>query len=326
MKKIVVFTDKEEAVIERLKAELDKKNKIEELQYIEKNITPLRELAKSISLYPSIISRQKLGGSSRSVETLVNSLCIKDFTEIIFNIPTKAILGYGFSIAKINFFFLLLYFTREIENFDLKKDMLYRIIEDNVFTIMAEDVFLSIISDKEIGIDIRTKAGLLLVNIWENRIYHGVKEFAPILSSIWIARRKMSPSFGTMMGISELFIITGRSDPVLLEFLGRDDLDQEEVNSLMEFLLGLTFEEMEILSLRMEKEGKGSVTKDEIGEMLGNKLVYPEYLHDDPRELYRFYKHRKKIASNRVKKELSGPKKTIEEYIMCFLLARKEER
>jgi hypothetical protein len=325
MKEIVVFSEEEKEAVESIKSGLSSGNKKKAIATIVSNENALRELTVTISSYPSILKQQSLGGISRSVDTLVNNLTLKDRADMIFNIPTKAILGRSFSIAKINFFYMLIYLTREVRSLAGMKDHLLGLAEKIIFSIMEEEVFMSIVSDKKISTHIRSSAAFLLANIWEYRMYQRVREFVPILSNIWRTREKMVPAYGTMIGITEFFRLSDKCDPVWLDFLQRNELEQDEIDSLREFLLGLSYEEMKIIDRYMEEHEKISFNGFEIEKIIGKKPVYPDYLTDDPRDFYRYFVQRKINASYRNRSGVDGPKKTIEEYLMSYLLSRPEE-
>lgn len=325
MRNIVAFSENEDHLIQQLRENIRKIGKAAGLEGIENNINALKDLAKAISQYPSILGKQSLGGSSRSIDTLVDNLCVKDPMDLILHIPTKAILGQGFAVAKINLFFMLFYLVRDSEELKENKDRILEIINNNIFTLMAEEVFLSLISDKKVKLTVRTQAGYLLATVWEFRIDHGVKEFAPLLSNIWIARKKIKPVFGTMLGLSELFNLSRETDPVLLDYLLRPEIKQDELDALQEFLMGLTYEELSELYGIMEKDGKSTLSKKEINSLVGGKRMYPEYREDDPRELYRSFQNRRRNSLYRSRSGVVGPKKSIEEYIMCYLLERPAE-
>ena len=105
MSKIIVFSDYELEIIDNLKVTLNQKDSTRELSAIFTQELALKDLARAISLYPSILREQHLSNRARSFETLIENLCVKEIHDLVFHIPTKAILGQGFSIAKINFFF-----------------------------------------------------------------------------------------------------------------------------------------------------------------------------------------------------------------------------
>ncbi|MDY6932877.1 MAG: hypothetical protein SVZ03_01480 [Spirochaetota bacterium] len=325
MVKIILFNELESSIIDKLLWHLKKNNKTDDISFVNNNRTALEEIARSISLYPSIMKEQQLGKGIRTIETLVESLCEKDELSIMLHIPTKAVLGNGYLIAKINFFSMLIYLTNEIQGLEDIAAQIKSIISNNVFTIMSEEVFLSIIEDNDIPKHIRMNAGYLLAKIWEYRLDHGVKEFAPILLNIWKAREKLMPAFGTMNGFSELLLISEQTESVWLDFFRRDSLSEKEISSLEEFIFGLSYEEMIQIRMQMERMGKSSITKQDVEEIIGKNRIYPEYKICDPREFYRSFEHRKINAKFRAKARTDGPHKTIEEYIMCYLLSIPEE-
>lgn len=322
VKKLQVLSENEEEIAERISRNLTFTNKSEEVLALETNRTALFDLANSISRYPSILREQTLMGVPRSIETLVSNLCVRDSVDLLFHMPTKALLGKGFAVAKINFFFMLLYLSRSMSELWSEEPAILSVINKNIFTIMAEDVFLSLIADQSVSLHVRTNAAYLLANVWEYRIDHGVKEFMPILDSLWRARKDIRCAFGTLTGVSELFGLADRLGASWLEFLSKEELSQEEVDSLREFLFGLSYEEMKRVLGEMEGKSRNSIDSAEIAEILGDDTNYPEYAENDPREFYRSFRHRKRNAISRLRNGSDGPKRTLEEYIMIYLLSR----
>jgi len=325
MHKIITFSEKEKEIIEALNEHLKKGEKQEEIERIDNNRWALYDLAEAISKYPSILRDQHLVGNSRSVETLIQNMKIKNMKDGIFDIPTKAILGQSFSVAKTNFFFLILYIIRANNILINFETTILEIISNNIFTQMVEEVFIGLISDEAIPTHIKNNAGFLLANIWEYRIDYGVKEFAPILNNIWKVKKDFTPAYGTMLGISELFRITAKSGNVWLDFLSREEISQDEIDSMYEFLMGLSYEESKQVENQMQKMKKKIINKDEIQEILGKATIYPEYIEGDPRELFKSFIHRKNNALFRNRSNSPGPKRTIEEYLMCYLLSLPQQ-
>ncbi len=325
MNDIIIFKPEEQAIVDTLVEELNRRRLTDELASISSNEMALNELSRSISMYPSILGSQSLGTSLRSVETLIENMVLHDMVDMLFHIPTKAILGQGYALAKINFFFMLLYICRETGKMKNIEADLLTAIQNNIYSIMAEEVFIAIIADKKIPMHIRSNAGYLLVNIWEHRLDHCVEEFAPTLTSIWLARDRLRPGFGTMLGVSELFSLAAQSDPVWFDFLQREELNEEEVNALQEFLLGLSYEEMKHISYHMKQEGKSAVNGEDVTKLIGEGDLDQFYREGDPRRFFKSFSHRKNNAIYRARGNLTGPKKTFEEYLMCFLLSRPGE-
>lgn len=324
-KEIVLFNQAEENLISAVASILSEMGRAGDVNTLENNRTALEELARSISLYPSILVEHTLAGASRSIDSLIRNLCTTWVPDMILHIPTKAVLGRGFSIAKINFFIMLRYITREIERLSEFEDEILSHIAGNVSSLTAEEVFISIIEDMRIAEDVRFRAGYQVARIWEYRVDYGVREFAPILNTLWKSREKLVPHFGTMLGFSELCMLSKETETSWFDFLQRDGLTEEEICALEEFIFGLTHEEILYLRRSMEKNGKISLSRQEVESLLEKPQHYPEYWSDDPRELYRSFRDRKHHSRFRARAATPGPKKTLEEYLMVFLLSRLEE-
>ncbi len=320
---ILLFSEDEEGIIGTIVHGLEGLGRVQDLETIGNNRAALEELARAISLYPSILESHQLGSSCRSVESLVAALCEKAVPDMILHIPTKAILGRGYSIAKINFFIMLKYIVCEIEGMRSHVETLNAMIAANVFGITAEEVYISIIEDMSTAAHIRSNAAYLLAHTWEYRLGYEVREFAPILGAVWKAREKLIPNFGTMLGFSELFLISDNIETAWFDFLLRDRLSEEEIYALEEFIFGLTYEEIISLRAGMAERGKTSLSREEVDEFIESKHMH-EYSNDDPRDLYRSFRDRKLRARYRARARLAGPQKTLEEYLMCFLLAQPE--
>ena len=301
---------------------LRKSGGIDDFHMVEDTHSSLIILADSISRYPSIFHQQAMGIHLRSVETLVESLCENPDISFILNIPTKAILGRGFTIAKINFFIMLSYLCREHSLLCPSGNEIRDIITRNIFSILAEEVFISIISDPSINKEIRTETGFLLAGIWEQRIYGGIEEFIPVLSDIWRARINFTPAYGTMAGISEIAKFCIATNSVWINFMEDKDFNDDSLESLREYLMGLSHEEMTEIENYMAANSITSFRHEHINGMLGRKKSYHMENHDDPREMYQFYVRRKNNAIFRKKGHIKGPTRTIEEHLICYMIHR----
>ncbi len=320
-KDIVLFSEEELGIIVAVTGSLASRNMSAEIEALGNNRMALEQLGRSISLYPSILAEHRLGTSSRSVESLVETLCRDDIPDMILHIPTKAVLGRSYSIAKINFLNMLRYIVRDVADLAQFEEKVLNLIAHNVFTIMAEEVYISIIENDASPEPMRSNAAYLLARTWEYRLDSGVREFAPILRGVWRAREKLIPNFGTMLGFSELFVISGYIEPAWFDFLQSDGIGEDEVHSLEEFIFGMSHEEILALRGEMEACGKSSVTREEAMERKGPKSPLHRYTGDDPRQLYRSFRDRKINARFRSRARLDGPKRTLEDYLMCFLLS-----
>jgi len=321
-KSIQVFTETEDKLLDEILETITRSGSRHDVSKIASNLSSLTSLAESISMYPSLLNIQSLGSSSRSVETLIKNLCSSDNFNFILNTPTKAILGRGFTIAKINFFFLLLYICSEMELLHDKKTEILNIISLNIFSITAEDVLISLVAGQELPDKIKHGAAVLLAKIWEFRIYKGVSEFAPILTELWKGKNEFTPSYGTMTGISEITNFCMNRNPIWMDFFEDDHFSDHELFSLKEYIMGLSFEEMKEIQNYMERESISSLKEININTLI-KRRTYAVNDPDDPREMHHFYSLRKSAAEFRKKSKLDGPLKTIEEYIMCYLIEKR---
>jgi hypothetical protein len=318
---LIVFDDAESELLDLCLRTAKEKQLDNDAENIKANIDSLTELARAISQYPSILGSRQWGSTIRSVESLVEMLCCSHAIDKIMHIPTKAVLGKGFLIAKINLFFMMKYMADQHEELnDISKKILSHII-NTVFTLMSEEVFLAIIEDRSIEHSVRNRAGFLLANIWEYRLNQSVSDFAPILNSIWVSRRLNLPSYGTMMGLSEIMKLSENISKSWLDFLKTVETSDEKFQALEEFLFSLTYEELMHLREEMRRKSLASVDKKDIEALLGSPQTYPAFDESDPREMYQFFRHRKINARFRRRAGKHGPHKTIEEHLMCYLLS-----
>lgn len=318
---LIVFNDKESELIWKCQKQVrERKNEIA-MSKINKKINALVELARAISQYPSIFKSSDIDGNDRGAGTLVESLCNREEIDEMMHIPTKAVLGKGYLIAKINFFNMLEQLAHKIPELTPEIPNISNNITEIVFTLMSEELFMGIIEDKEIDSAIRNRTAFLLANIWEYRLNHGVTDFAPTLRSVWDSRKRLRPVFGTMMGTSELMTMSFTADDAWLNFLRDENTPKDVFLALEEFLFTLTYEELSELRTQMKRLGLRSVTKNELYTITGKRPRYPEFEDSDPRELYRFFRNRKQNAIARQKSGSAGPKKTIEEHIMIHILS-----
>jgi hypothetical protein len=321
---IIVFDDEESATIDSIVKALGKKQKELEIENINKHMYALLELGRAISQYPSILQTNIEGSQYKSLDNLLEMLCRDATIDEITNIPTKAVLGKGFLIAKVNFFYYLHYIAETIEELHKKIDTINNYVYNIIFTLMGEEVFISLIEDTHSSEIIRNRAGFLLANIWEYRLNQSVKKFAPILTSIWEARNKITPVFGTMLGFSELLAISGHIDPIWMEFLQHEKESEDKYQSIEEFLFAFSYEELTIIRQEMQKRGIQSLSRKELDEIIGEKKIYPDSDPTDAKKMYHFFRSRTVNAWFRRRAGAEGPKKTIEQHLMGFLLQQAE--
>ncbi len=320
MNSIDIFNPEEEKIIELITSLLKDPSRGDDYRQMTNTISAIVKIAEAISLYPSLLDQQYPGKHSRSIETLVDNICEHKGLDLLLNTPSKALLGRQFAIAKMNFFLYLSYICSDLEHIFCTDTDIRRVVYNYIFSIMTEDVFISIISDRSISSETRRDAANHLAHIWEIRRYKGVEELSPMLIDLWRSRLVFKPSYGTMTGISEITKFCTSSNPMMIDFLAWSEFSDDVLEALREYLMGLSYREIMKVQEYMQSTTMTSITRHDIRTILGEKRSYPLRDPDDPREMYHFFARRNDNAQYRSRSGISGPKKTIEEYMVCYLI------
>ncbi len=324
MTDIVVFTGEENDLILTI-LDIIRMKKPEEAEYITGRYTSLQDLAKTVSSYPSFHSTRTIGNSTFSMESLITMICKMDFADQLMYVPTKVILGRSFVVAKINFILMLKYEADSIRKLKKYTSQIEELVTLNIFALMSEEVYLSLIQEEDIDMEIKTRAAVRLMNIWEYRLSQSAEDYAPMLSSLWKSRKHLSPIYGTMMGMTEMLQMAKNIDPVWFDFLGNSGNDESVFQALEEFLFNLTYEELNSVREMMHEKNISAINKKNIENLLHIDHFYSTFQGADPREMLRFFKQRKKNAIYRNRARVAGPVKTIEEHILLFMLKREQK-
>ena len=322
MVNIVVFTSEENELIQTILGIIRKK-KPEEADYISQRLRSLQDLANTVSSYPSFQNTRKIGNSVFSMDTLIDMICRMDFADQVMYVPTKVIIGRSYVVAKINFILMLKYEAESIRKLKKYTSKIEELVALNIFALMSEDVYLSLIQEKDVAHELKTRAAVRLMNIWEYRLSQSAEDYAPMLSSLWKSRRYLVPIFGTLMGMTEMLQMAKNIDPVWFDFIGSSENDESVFQALEEFLFNLTYEELCRVRETMLERNISSIDKKNIESLLHIDNFYSTFKEADPREMLRFYKQRKKNSVYRTRAKVPGPTKTIEEHILHFMLKKE---
>jgi hypothetical protein len=291
---------------------------------LEGMLARLRKAAELIRDSPSIASSWDGGGGRAfSANSLIDQLCRVPDYDLDLHIPTKAVLGQAYLIAKINFLKALGY-TMESVNGGASplRARIEREVAQSIYTKLAEELFVSIVTDQAAPPKVKMGAARFLFRIWEERLLIEVDDFAPLLESAWEARSKLLPVLGTMLGTHEVFrLFQEARDKRFLDYFGEDDVEEEQLFAFEEFLFGLSHEEIGRIRSHMAEQNRACVTLESARALLGNDEPASWRPHDHGAPaLYTSYKKRRVNAAHRALTGASGPKKTAEEYVMIAFL------
>ncbi len=317
------FDESEREVVARALATVEEGNP-DEAAHLRANLSRLASTAAVIRDSPPIAS-SLAGRASRpsfSSESLVDLLCRVPDYDFDLHIPTKAVLGQAYLVAKINFFKALNY---SLEALGAQSAEVELELGQSIYSKLAEELITSIVSDPDAEPRIKRAAAQSLFRIWEERLTTEIDDFAPFLESVWRARDQMRPVLGTMRGTHELFRLIEQSrDARVLDYFTGDDVPPEQLQAFEEFLFGISHEEIERLRAHLVEKSKAVVSEEDARRLLGRKKEswVPT---GGPQAFYSSYKKRRVRAAYRALTSTSGPKKTAEEYVMAAFLRRESE-
>ena len=289
-------------------------------------IADLESMAASIARFPSLLERQELAGGTRTRATLIESL-IKhhDDGDRILRLPSKAVFGKSLLVAKTHTLSDLAKFAKHMgKEFDSLSKALDTETNLSMFSLLAEDVYLNLISDETQPVEFRREWALSLLLLWEHWNDQTTENVAPVLQSVWMARRRLAPAFGTMMGTSELLLISMQMDDQWISFI-KQKMGEDGVSQAMEeFLFGISTEQIQNLRTILKTQGIPAIGRDEVSKFLGEHVKADAGL--DYRDFYSMYTVRRDNARARARMKLEGPHKTLEDYFIQFVTALNKEK
>jgi hypothetical protein len=192
-----------------------------------------------------------------------------------------------------------------------------------MFTLMAEDVYMSLLDDPNLNPDVRRDIAESLAELWEHRLDQHVTSVAPVLDAVWTVRDKIAPNFGTMIGTSELLLLTIALDDTWQKFISNRLANPDVGAALEEFLFGLSHEDISFIRKELKARGMSAIGRDEVPGIVGHKAALS---NEDPRIFYRAYTQRRNNADARKRLGSPGPKKTLEDHYMQFIFEQSREQ
>ena len=193
-----------------------------------------------------------------------------------------------------------------------------------MFLLLAEDVYLNLIRDTALDLQFRRQLAISLLLLWEHRADQNISDISPVLQSVWMARTRLAPAFGTMMGTSELIMISFQMDDQWNLFI-KTKLNDPGVNQAMEeFLFGISYEQITQLKNILREKGISAIGRNEVSSFLGIEVKTD--VNEDYRDFFQQYSLRRDNARARKRMNLPGPHKTLEDYFISFIMEKNREK
>ncbi len=322
-----IWTEREETMISIVFDCLEKNSMVDVYRQLHESLVALEYQAVALSLYPSILQSNRLGGKERNLETLVAILSEKYRDEDMFVMPSRAILSRSYEVCKVNTLYMINHVLDILRDKGIvvESEKPMEFVCSRMLSIMTEDVLLSLLSDPT-RMDVKPYAVNALVGIWEDRVSAESIAFHPELRNMWKLRQTSVPVFGCMTGTHEYFSLCKRANDICLEYILYSTEISDEASALEEFLFGLNYEELCTIRTHLNSTGKSCIDRNDVTKLLMHDKIYFGENTDDPMELYRFFNHRRKKAYTRSCKGFDGPVRTFEENFMAFLLMKDKKK
>jgi len=330
-KKQTILQEAEEKLARKLINILDEKEGdlvTQGKEAISEGIERLENLWAAIRQFPSIYSNESLGKRTRSFETLVETFShVNPYASEAY-LPTRAVLGRGYAVAKYNFCRLLGVVVEEFladseESIEEIREEVESVTRAAVLTVIAEDLLMSIAGDSRLEDPLRRRAALVVAELWEERSVDAIEEFFNFLISIWDAKASVKINYGTLAGIAEMFCLARAGcDPEFLSFFCRDDVGEDEHAALLEFMFNATYEELEIMRRYMKEHGIKALAAEDVAKIFNVPVCKLHLTTHTPADVFFTFRERQTMAAHRLLRGLPGPKKTAEEYVMIYFLRR----
>jgi hypothetical protein len=316
-RQVLSLKESEKVLVRKITACLDADNPVE-AEIVRERFNCLESFGKTIALFPLIRETQTLLGFARDDRQFIQSLVGLGPSSNLLHIPSRIQAVRSFLVTKFHAFSLLFKLISEYP--ELSRPVQSAVFSI-LFTIMAEDVYFSCISETSFPLDMKLNLAEELISLWDSGSELAMAKHFPALEALWMARNDSPPSFGTLDGTSEIFRISIDLGDDWHTFLIHKLADDETKWALDEFLFGLSYEELVSVRSRLRRFGINAVDFNEIRFYLGSRPAYSMVKNSDPRELYDFYIDRKEASLLRKRLTASGPYKTLEEIYLEYRMS-----
>ncbi len=294
----------------------------------------VEKVAEALEAYPPVFEEQTLGSRRRDLDSLVGLLAKATDANFEMFVPTRALIGRTLVMAELNLWRLLGHVAAELRqrvaddvaalrSMQTLSDEIEEWLHGCVYTLLAEEVLCTISRDAAMDAPLRRLAVAKLCSIWENYLRWAVRDFFPLLQATWSARQRIRVSIGTLLGVSEMMrLLQAGCDPEFVDYFVRARPTEDERLAFQEFLIGVSTEQIHSLAALMAEEGRAAMSPEEAQQALGITPARPEDLHSGVRA-YQFFRERALQAAARRLRDLPGPKRTAEEYVMIYFLEKE---
>ena len=266
MRQISTFTKSESDLLDRCEVILGESSKtlFSHIQALRSDVKLLSEIANR-SPSPNLDFNGQPDG--RSWRTLSEKLKNQGIDAVV-NLPVKAVVGRSFLVSKLHFFGFLEKISHEQSSLSLLHQALEDRYHNTLFDLMADDLYISVISESkgdEIWLHRATEE---LIKMWDYRTSVNKSEFAPNLRKLRIVRHTIVPVLGTLIGTIELMRLSFGLSSVWHSFIISQAKIEGMTHVMEEYLFSLSYEQIQILRGYMHDQGVSAISRVQARKLL----------------------------------------------------------
>jgi len=271
---------------------------------------------------PAVDRARLVGGDPLDIE--IDILGFAHLSDFDLRLPGRTIIGKALIDLEISFWG---YVGASVENRIPDPDDragLLRSIEHclcgRIYNRMTAELLASVVSSPQVAEKHRRDAARFLLTLWEDAAIQALQNFAPLLESIWEARRKVRVTIGTLMGISEITsLLSLGATPHFVEYFAANFEEVEITEAFQEFLFGTSYEELLEKTQERERIGLASMAGLDL-DATGLPRGAMDSIQERSLGIYRFFKKRIQEARSRRVTGAAGPKRIAEEFLLLYFI------
>lgn len=285
------------------------------LERLEHLAVVIRDSAPIATSWRSMRWREEPG------EALTDLLCRVPEYDLELHLPTRAVIGQAYLVAKINLFKAVGYALAD--GAPALRARADAEVAESIASKMVEELLVSLVTEPAGERALKGRAAALLFRVWDERLLAEVDDIAPLLAAAWDARNRVRPVLGAMLGAQEVFrLFQEARDERFLDYYTAEVVPDEEMAAFEEFLFGLLHEDIGALRRHLSEARVSCVTPDDARRILGaGRDAWVDEV-TGAQALYTSYRRRRMMAASRALTGAPGPKKTAEEYVLAAWLRR----
>jgi hypothetical protein len=310
-----VSRENENELIAQILAYLDETH-LKECEHIRNELAWLETLEKVTLHHPEIRDSWE---RDKSLDTLNRILA-----STTLHIPPRVMNIHNYLVTKLHIFSTLCAILKDISAFSvpLRASML---TITSFFTM--EKVCSSCLRDNLTSKEVKNRLADELVFLWDNILDIKKSCFFDYLEQLWVARDKTPPTYGTMDGNSEVIRLSMEMPKEWDDFLKEQGDNKETINALLEFVFGLSYEDIVRERERLSRAKMQSVNEAELKKVFGAmEFAYTSIKSVDPDRFYDFFieRYEKTLFRRRIflGESNEAPNRTIEEIYLEYLASK----